>query len=114
MLEFAKFISFRFGLYIPALNPFEVLIKNCSPWNVFFRFTARINDAVKYVETAMKRAGQQKHNLDAVTFEQLKKRAAEIIAKMEDEEGQSKNHHDCLTCILVCSVVGAWSQETSS
>ena len=92
MLESAKFISSCFGLYIPALNPFEVLVKNCSPWNAFFRFTARINDAVKYVETAMKRAGQQMHNLDTVIFEQLKKRAAEIIAKMEDEEGQSKNH----------------------
>jgi len=51
---------------------------------------ARVNDAVKYVETAMKRAGQQMHNLDRVIFEQLKKRAAEIIAKMEDEEGQYK------------------------
>ena len=88
--------------------------KNVSPWNTFFRFTARINDAVKDVETAMKRAGQQKHNLDAVTFEQLKKRAAEIIAKMEDKEGQSKNRHDCLTWILFCSVLGSWSKETSS
>ncbi|XP_074612571.1 uncharacterized protein LOC141866917 isoform X1 [Acropora palmata] len=51
---------------------------------------ARINDAVKDVETAMKRAGQQKRNLDTVTFEQLKKRAAEVIAKMEDKEGQFK------------------------
>ena len=114
MLEFAKFISSSFGLYIPAPNPFEVLVKNCSLWNAFFCFTARINDAVKYVETAMKRAGQQKHNLDTVTFEQLKKRAAEVIAKIEDKEGQSKNYHDCLTCILVCSVLGSWSQETSS
>ena len=88
--------------------------KNCSPWNAFFRFTARINDAVKDVETAMKRAGQQKRNLDTVTFEQLKKRAAEVIAKMEDKEGQSNNHHDCLTYILVCSVLGSWSQETSN
>ena len=77
----------------------------------FFGFTARINDAVKYVKTAMKRAGQQKRNLDTVTFEQLRKKAAEVTAKMEDEEGQSKNHHDC---IPVCSVLGDLSQETSS
>ncbi|XP_015748393.1 PREDICTED: tolloid-like protein 2 isoform X16 [Acropora digitifera] len=51
---------------------------------------ARINDAVKDVETAMKRAGRQKRNLDTVTFEQLKKRATEVIAKMEDKEGQFK------------------------
>ncbi|XP_074612565.1 cubilin-like isoform X3 [Acropora palmata] len=51
---------------------------------------ARINDAVKDVETALKRAGQQKRNLDTVTFEQLKKRAAEVIAKMEDKDGQFK------------------------
>ena len=66
----------------------EMCIRDsCSPWNAFFRFTARINDAVKNVETAMKRAGQQKRNLDTVTSEQLKKRAAEVIAKMEDKEG---------------------------
>ena len=85
-----------------------------SPWNAFFRFTARINDAVKDVETAMKKAGQQKRNLDTVTSEELKKRAAEVIAKMEDKEGKSKNHHDCLTCILVYSVLGSGSQESSS
>ena len=42
---------------------------------------------MKYAEAAMKRAGPQKRNLDTVTFEQLKKRAAEVIAKMENKEG---------------------------
>ncbi|XP_067028317.1 CUB domain-containing protein 2-like [Acropora muricata] len=51
---------------------------------------ARINDAVKNVEAAMKRAGPQKRKLDTVTFEQLKKRAAEVIAKMENKEDQFK------------------------
>ncbi|KAK2569857.1 CUB and peptidase domain-containing protein 1 [Acropora cervicornis] len=89
--QLRKFIANLRDILVQMENVVDNQLGGSSSGNFTKRdHIGRNTDAVKDVETAMKRAGQQKRNLGTVTFEQSKKTAAEVIAKMKDKEDQFK------------------------